>query len=269
MHCSESWFGVMGDPGCLWQRPVAAGGLGVLNFEYYMLAGQLQWLAQWIEEVNKEGTYLSSPDANPRLVTARVLRPKMPTPYSSLLQCTAFRAWRRCWSGRRKPTGYIPELPLVGLLHGDPLSIFTAEQLAPWTEAGIEVVGDCFLDKSLIPFDSLMEESGLPTGQFLQYEALTRTFAQLWAVGRNERETHPVLHALYTLGTARHLVKWFYVAIQVTSVGPLTSLHTKWNEIGGRELTDAEWKRVLYYPKNILETPASNIYSLIIHIWHI
>lgn len=61
----------------------------------------------------------------------------------ALLQTTALHCWKHCLFKERESPLYAPALPLVGLPHVNPKKILTL--FKPWTEAGLETVGDCYL----------------------------------------------------------------------------------------------------------------------------
>ena len=115
----------------------------------------------------------------------------------------------------------------------------------------MEMVGDCLADGTLIPFQILVEEHGLPAGQFLTYEALTRTFQILWEKGVEEPPQHRVLQMVLTMGEWGHPVKWLYGALNEAVRVPLERIKTKWEEILGEEISDKEWGKILAYPQKI------------------
>lgn len=100
----------------------------------------------------------------------------------------AHRCYRRSLQLTRDTIPYAPTLPLVGTPRGRDKVTETA--LTIWHEAGIETLGDLYLEGTLLTFETLAADSGIPVGQFLLHTAITRTLTLAWGDVTTEPPTH-------------------------------------------------------------------------------
>ncbi|KAJ1178847.1 hypothetical protein NDU88_004089 [Pleurodeles waltl] len=148
------------------QWPILDRGLGAPGFVLYYLAAQLQWNTFWLAGANLADLGCKGGSPDEVVLLARLLQ-CMPGRriYRGIFE-TKLRCWRCCASHTTDHPFYAPSFP-----HGDPLSFFTAAQLAPWPEVGRVVVGNCYTDDTLMPLEVLVDTRVLPSEQFLVYEA--------------------------------------------------------------------------------------------------
>ena len=139
-----------------------------------------------------------------------VLGTDAPPRRGNRLLFTALKSWDKCCKLTRTVPRYAAALPLVGfpIGLGRGTRFLTEVEMGPWAEVGVRTIGDCNLDHSLIPLDQLSETTGLPVGQFLKYNALTRSFRKLWGLPLEEPKQHEVLQVMLLMGTGRHLITW-------------------------------------------------------------
>lgn len=71
-----------------------------------------------------------------------------------------------------------------------------------------------------------------------------------------EPDTHAVLQAVVTLGSAGHLVKWLYQAIIEMTIHPLHRLRERWEGTLAKQLTDKQWEKALGGPKKVSRNSA-------------
>ncbi|KAJ1175904.1 hypothetical protein NDU88_001189 [Pleurodeles waltl] len=142
----------------------------------------------------------------------------------------ALLIWKRCQVRTRKPVVYAPQLHIVGLPQGDPISYFMATGLSEWPTGGILIVGDCFEKGRLVPLGDLFDLYNLPKWSVFDLRGRGSNFRELVEWGRRELITYNVLQLLLSLGAARQLITWFYRTLTEMVRAPLTSLKITWEE---------------------------------------
>ena len=168
------------------QRPTREGGMAVPDFESYYLAAQLQWYTQWMScrLRSEQGRNQSIPELQ-ELVMVLLgigrLQGVIPNKFKVIRQC-----WNRCLrkTGTRIP--YSPEIPirmLTSLPHN-----WDWRNLQNWAELGVVKMGDLYREGTLLPFEELSQEFGLPQGDFLLHRAITAAIKKHWRSGLMETQ---------------------------------------------------------------------------------
>ena len=233
--------------------PVDRGGLGVLDFQCYYWAAQLQWIARWVKGIHPEEMGAMGDEPRQGALICRLLqRPERLIRGPCLLKI-AMKCWDKCMQDLLPAPRYAPEIPLVGLprrVAGSP-PYYTTGELADWTEADILTVGNCLGAGELLPFDALTEERDLPVGQFLKYESLKNSMRELWGEIGEETQTHEVLQRILTMGRGRHLITWLYKALIDMKYRCPGASRSRWERDLGLQLEDKEWTSSLEHIKKV------------------
>ncbi|KAJ1120446.1 hypothetical protein NDU88_008611 [Pleurodeles waltl] len=77
-----------------------------------------------------------------------------------------------------------------------------ASRLLAWTSAGVTTVGDCCEVNTLLAREEMQEQFDLPRGQFLNYEPVLCTYAELWGRSGDEPPNNLVLQLMLSVGSA-------------------------------------------------------------------
>lgn len=103
--------------------------------------------------------------------------------YESMLLGVAYRCYHPSLYLTRSTISYVPALPLLSEPRGCTTTM--PAELSAWLEAGLHTLGDLYRDGAIVPYDTLVEEEGLPTGQILLHKSL------LAALGNKLGDTIP------------------------------------------------------------------------------
>ena len=102
-----------------------------------------------------------------------------------------------------------------------------------------------------MPFEVLVEQSGLSVGQFLQYESLKNSIKELWGRVGEGTPIHLVLQRLLIMGGGRHLITWIYKAvIQMQYICPRAT-KARWERDLGLQLESRDWDTCLEQVKKV------------------
>ena len=233
--------------------PVTSGGLGVPDFQYYYWAAQFQWIARWVKGVHTEEMGLIGDDQGRAALIWRLVRNRNLTEGGTCLLKVAMKCWNKCTQTLQPSPIYAPETPLVGLprLVARMSPFYTSRELTDWTEAGVLTVGDCYASGELLPFDTLVELTGLPTGQFLKYESLKKSIRALWGGIGEETPIHLVLQRVLTMGKGRHLITWLYKALIDMRYKCPKATRNRWERDMGLIIDDRDWNTCLEQVKRV------------------
>ena len=234
------------------KNPIACGGLSLPDLESYYLAAQLQWVAKWIGGKNlREARWGGVERTSYDMVRLMVKGRQRERVQDNILVDVAFQCWRRVQRLTKSRAMYAPAIPLADIPRVRGGGRFTQLELRDWTECGIVTVGDCYNDKTRMPLETLMEQFGLPAGQFLTYAAINATLDDLWGVSVVEPAEHEVMQVLMTWGKGRHLVQGIYKALNGMIRAPLRRTRDKWEQLLGKEVNDIEWGKILAYARKV------------------
>lgn len=96
-----------------------------------------------------------------------------------VLLSVAIAYWDRTTSRADNMKLYSPSIPLLGLPQAGRGPRLTERQLPGWEEAGVQIVGDCFRDRELLPMADFLEYHELPAGQFLNHHKIRDAMIEL------------------------------------------------------------------------------------------
>ncbi|KAJ1122627.1 hypothetical protein NDU88_001112 [Pleurodeles waltl] len=95
--------------------------------------------------------------------------------------------------------------------------ITSSSELRSWHEAELYTLGVLYEGGDLIPFPTLVQESGLPAGQFLLYNSLLRSLAS----------------------------RWFTDALHVYTALECDTFRTAWDRDASASIADTQWRLAL------------------------
>ncbi|KAJ1161546.1 hypothetical protein NDU88_002030 [Pleurodeles waltl] len=125
-----------------------------------------------------------------------------------------------------------------------------SEQRA-WHAAELYTLGDLYVDGKMAPFPALVQESGLPAGQFLLYNSLLRSLTSKWGDLSVAPPTHLLIQYIQVMGQGRHLIRWFTEALRLHTALECDSLRAAWDGDTTTPFTDTQWKSALSGHVNI------------------
>ncbi|KAJ1161958.1 hypothetical protein NDU88_002438 [Pleurodeles waltl] len=126
--------------------------------------------------------------------------------------------------------GVVPFAPALALL-GTPRGpkIPSGPKQRAWHAAELYTLGDLYDDGKLIPFPTLVQESGLPAGQFLLYNSLLRSLTSRWGDVSVDPSTHLLVQYIRVMGQGRHLLRWFTDALRRGTALEFNVLRVAWD----------------------------------------
>lgn len=86
----------------------------------------------------------------------------------------------------------------------------------------------------------------------------------VWSPTGNEPTTHNLINMQYLMGNRSHITRWLYRGIREVVDPPLITLKHKWDTDLDRIVTDAEWKKILEFPRKSSRNPKFKCIQLMI-----
>ncbi|KAJ1160713.1 hypothetical protein NDU88_001206, partial [Pleurodeles waltl] len=100
---------------------------------------------------------------------------------SNSLLIAAHACWRRYVQKGGTGSPYSP-LIFLGQIPGG-TRLLKAHSLAPWAEAGIETVGNCFDDGVMMSFEAIRDFTSVGSGQIMSYYSICHLTKKAWVGG--------------------------------------------------------------------------------------
>lgn len=238
------------------------GGMGAPDFQAYCYASQLVWLAYWIAGKNlQELAMTQTAWENGHLHKLLLPGANTPTPPTHLLKI-ALGYWKKATRYTRGLPAYAPNIPLLGI----PLQsgVVSTRRLGVWSEEGVRTVGDFFVDGILLNHEEFARVHGTPQTFFLLHAQISRYIRSVWSPTGNEPTTHNLINMQYLMGNRSHITRWLYRGIREVVDPPLITLKHKWDTDLDRIVTDAEWKKILEFPRKSSRNPKFKFIQLMI-----
>lgn len=103
-------------------------------------------------------------------------------------------------------------------------------------------MGDPYYQHTLIPYETLLVDTGLPPGQFLLYSFMLASLRGKWGDLFHEPPKSSHLQPLHVTGSGEHLVRWFADSLRIQTAVPLTALRQRWEAELTHPCTDKQWR---------------------------
>ena len=251
------------------QMPSSEGGLDLPNFRKYQICAHMRYIYDWFFS-NNTSVWLDVETSLSKyplkdlvfIKSFKIIR----SCCDNIITLNTIKAWRlmRRLEGRSKLTSIYT--PILNNPDFQPGLLDAGFKL--WHNFGIYMLGDLFLNKTLMSFSQLVEKYNIPRQHFFRYLQIRHYILQSTTLTDNS-EPSPLEKVLFgTFG--RMSIRLLYRALRVLPAIVLQDLRGKWDTELSIAIKDDEWCDIWTYANSIsVCNRAKSIQFKILHRMHI